>query len=1248
MAWSRSFAFLVALAVGFSLVLATHQRAARGDVLTRLPRLVQLRAEVASARGPRAYVVLRSIWTEWDRGDPGAVEELLHDVAVDTSEPPPLREYAGLLEAYARRRRGDIDGAKIRVARLGYVANWMILGPFDNDGKAGFTTAYDPETEQDRPLNLTRDYDGKDHRPVRWRRLPAVSPFGWVDFGALLRPAEKSCVYATTFARDVRLKGDSTKTVSIWAGATGALEISWNGARIFRDESYRDIDSDRFAVIATLREGWNRLTVKVCGDDRGPMLSLRVAGVDGAPNAHLEVDGDPQHATSAGGAVAARRMATIGVPANFAPAVVGNVEGPAQSFQRLAISGRADDLEAYARYLSTTGSDDPTEHRAREIARKAAEISPTVPRLLLAGGLAENRNQRALWIQRAEAIVAAGHATREQTVDVLLARAAYAREGMNWRDAVPFYEKVLVLDADNVTATLAKVELYEEAGLRETALTEVLMALARMPRSVALLRAAVAALRDQARDAEADELAERYSALRFDDPSFARARIDLAVARRDEASASRWIDRLVATNPDSVGALQFAARAWKRLGDRARAIAAYRAALDLAPEDTDVMRELATAYAIAGQRDEQLRLLKSVLSWMPQANDVREQLANIEPASPRPDEQYAHPASEFLGRRALPANGQARRDLVTLQVTTVFPNGLASRYHQVVYQPLTEAAAAESREYDFEYESDSQTVQVRSARVYRKDGSIDEAVESGAGAMANDPALATYTSARSYYVRFPRLEAGDVVELQFRVEDVAQHNEFADYFGEVVYVQGTERVDRSEYVLITPKSRKFYFNDERPQGLAMGVEERGEQRIYHFAARDVPPVQGEPRQPPWSEVLGHVHVSTYQSWEEMGRWYWGLVRDQFVPDDEVRQRAEALTKGLRDDGAKVRAIYDYVVQKTRYVALEFGIHGYKPYRCAQIFARGFGDCKDKATLIVTMLNALGIKATPVIVRTANKGNFEKSPASLAAFDHMIAYVPSLDVYLDGTAEYTGSLELPAMDRGAMALQVNEGKATIVQLPDPPPESSVTAHRVDVALGTDGTAEIDWHAQVSGVDAPEWRVRFHAAATRKQRVQQWIGGVLPGSEVMSVDAGDIEDVEQNVAVRVRAKVAQFARAEGDAFTLPLGRQEHMVRDYAPLAARKLDVRLYARSTEEDEWTVHLPPSAVVRNLPSSAKGAGPFGSYEVSVVSNGSVVHARTTVTLAKTRISPDEYSAFRAWCETVDRALGQQATVVLR
>jgi transglutaminase-like putative cysteine protease len=686
-----------------------------------------------------------------------------------------------------------------------------------------------------------------------------------------------------------------------------------------------------------------------------------------------------------------------------------------------------------------------------------------------------------------------------------------------------------------------------------------------------------------------------------------------------------------------------------RLDDQARAFAAYRSALELAPEDTEVMRELAAVYSLAGERDEELHLLKRVLELMPQAKDVRDQIAHIEPAKPRPEEQYARAPSEFLGLRDAPAAGQARRTLVDLHVTTVFQNGLASRFRQLVYQPLSDATAASAREYDFDFESDSEAVQVRAARVYRKDGRVDEAVESGAGAMADDPSLAMYTSARVYYVHFPRIEPGDVIELQYRVEDVAQRNTFADYFGEVVYLQSPEPTARAEYVLITPRSRTFYFNEPRLPGLSRTTEDRGEQRIYRFRASNVPAVAHEFLQPPWSETLSYVHVSTYKSWEEMGRWYWGLIRDQLVPDDEVRRRAQALTRNLRDDSAKVRAIYDFVVQNTRYVALEFGIHGFKPYRCAQIFARGFGDCKDKASLIITMLGALGIKATPVVVRTSNKGDVETNPASLAPFDHMIAYVPSLNLFLDGTAEYTGSLELPAMDRGAFALVINEGNAKLARLPDPPAGDSLSVNRLDATLAGDGGARIDWRTEVKGVDAAEWRVRFHADATRKQRVQQLFASLLPGSAVATVDAGNLEDVEQTVTMRVHGSVPQFARAAPDeGLVVPVGRREHMVRDYAPLAARQLDVRLPAQWTEEDDWTIRLPPGARLRSAPSPGQASGPFGSYSVQVESGAGSLRVRTIVALSRTRIPAGDYPNFRAWCEEVDRALGLRATVSLR
>ena len=1212
------------------------EREARADVSDSSRIVTELTHEAETVGAPRSYVPLRRLWQRWDDIDPARIEAALVSIAEGMRADPPTRAYAGLLSAYARRRRGDLDGAQLKVRELGYVGSWLNAGPFDNEGKTGLTRPFGPEEDIADPLNLGRTYDGKE-RATRWRLAPSAAPYGWVDAGAWVRPAEKVCAYASTFVHDASNSpaAKDARPISIWIGAAGAFKIFWNGAEVLRDEKYRDLDADRFATAVTLRPGWNRLMVKVCGDEAAPMFSLRLAARDGSPDPKIVAEASVEHAQEA---AAQRFKKPDGMAQKQAPS---EAFGPIPELERRSKSGDPAALEAYARYLVLTQSDDAAEHIARDIARKAAEKAPTIRRLLLAGDLAEDKNQRAAWIEKAEALV-----TPQSPVDdrilVLLARAGHLRESVNFRDSIPYYDRVLGLDQDNVPATLARFELYTTAGLHETALGLLDIALERRPKSVALLRALAAELRDQNRTAEAARVEARYSALRFDDGSLLRDQIDLAIDRRDHDAAARWIDRYVAANPDSSQTLAAAARFFISLGDRPRAIALFKRALELAPEDAESMSALANVYALAGQTDEQLRLLRKVLELRPQSKDVREYLAHAEPQKPRADEAYARPATEFLKKRDAKPEGFARRTLENLQVTTVFANGLASRFHQMVFQPLTDAECASAREYAFGYQADSEAVQVRGARVYRKNGQIEEAAETGEG-PADDPTIATYTSQRVYYVHFPRLYPGDVVELQYRVEDVASRNEFADYFGEVRYMQDDEPTFRADYVLITPKARTFYVNDGNVPGLTKDIKEQGDARIYRYTAENVPALESEAYAPPSTEALAHIHVSTFKGWDAMGEWYWGLVKDQFVADDEVRRRVADVTKGITDPRAKVAAIYDYVVQKTRYVALEFGIHGFKPYRCAQIFARGFGDCKDKATLIVTMLKEAGIPATIVIVRTDLRGDFETDIASLAPFDHAIAYVPSMDLYLDGTAEYSGSDEFPSMDRGALALVVNEGKAKIVHMPEPPASASIVTHTVDSSVQPDGAIALDYHVEAKGVSGSAFRQRYHSPDTLKQRAQEDLGGEFPQLEVSLAETNNLEDVEAAAKLHVKGKAPDFARKDGDTRSMAVGPREHFVRDYAALSQRKRDIRLEAKTTDVTEFIVRLPANAKVSHAPQNATVESPYGSVKVVVDKDtAGVYRVKTTTIIDRTKIPLAEYPKFRAYAEEADRALGQR------
>ncbi|HZO15106.1 MAG TPA: DUF3857 domain-containing protein, partial [Polyangiaceae bacterium] len=898
----------------FGCVFGWGSREARADVVGAIhPNITRTLARLG--KGADAYAHLRELWEAWEVADPAQVEEALRVAVEDDGLTPSARVYAGLLEAYARRRRGDLEGARRHIAELGFVSEWLIVGPFNNDNKSGMAERMPPEVELAEPVLFDRSYPGKE-RAVRWRRSPDVHRWGYLDLGAMIRPERDACGFASTYVRDGR-KGKGARKLSLWAGATGAFRLFVDGEMVLEDTAYRQLDADRHAVPVSLEPGFHRVTVKVCADETPASFTMRFAEPDGSVARDLEVS-----TSDAAINETAQRLR------NEKPRKLkaGDAFGPLDRFEQQLTRSPNDAalLESYARYLAVTGGDPEATHQARDLARRAADAAPTVTRLLLAAQLAEDRNGTRELVDRAEPLAK----SQEDRVAVLLARARLARTGPNWRDAFPLYDQLLRLDPAHVAGILGKVDLYVEAGLKRTALATLQRAASAQPSSVALLRALAGQLRALGRDAEATEVEARYAALRFDDGSYLSDQLGVAVARRDAAGVRRWAARLTESEPASSWAHDVVARALRAIGDIKGATLAYERALAIAPEDIAAMRALADLHGAAGRRGEQLAYLKRILRIVPQAKNVRAYLEHIEPTRRRPDEAYAWAPDRFLELRTAELGQKrkehARRVLRQLTVATVFDNGLSSHFHQVVFQPLTDESAARSRQYAFVYHADRQVVQLRAAKVYRKDGRIDEAIESGEAPL-NDPSINMYTLQRTFYVQFPRLEPGDVVELRYRIDDVAPRNEMSDYFGEVEYLQADEPIANSEYILLAPSQKRLHVSTGPGalRWLKKDVKKRGATTVYRFTGTNVPPLETEARMPRYGEVAAHVHVSTFASWKQVGAWYWSLARDMLEPDDDVRKLARKLTAGKTEVADKVAAIYHYAATETRYVALEF-------------------------------------------------------------------------------------------------------------------------------------------------------------------------------------------------------------------------------------------------------------------------------------------------------------------------------------
>lgn len=1146
---------------------------------------------------------------------------------------PEHQALARVFEARARRRLGQLREAEQTVRPLAFVTRWLVAGAIDNEGRGGFALETEPEAQRYRAIDMSASFPGKE-RPARWRAMPELSVLGLNPIGAAMRPEQNVCAIAHT---SVTVRAGAPLDAVLWFGAGGQSKVYVNGTAVLVDDVARERPfPDRHGARVRLRPGTNRVLVKVCVATEPLAFFARFATPAGAP-LELAVDADPSVAVAMDRPTAP--VATpppIGLLASWAPRTEGD-------------RASAEDLEDYARWLSATGAEPTSEDIASDLSRRAAERGPSVARWLLVAELARGRNNRLLAIQRAIDLDPSDPLP-------LLALAHERRVGVRAEDAMPILDRVLSANPNDATARIERALLLDATGLTLAARAELERAANTAPHAAALLElranfAERARLNDEAR-----ALRLALSEVRGDDPGLHRELANDARIRGDRAEVRREALSALAAVPYDTGLFGAAAELMEASGDADAALDLLHRALDIAPDAAELWRAQGEMQIRAGRRDDARTSMRRALALRPQDRALRAHIEALEPPVPRPDEALAEAPATFLRRRSAPSSRPAdyrMRSLHELTVRTVFPNGLSGTFRQMVFEVMTAEGAQQYRQIPVGFDQDTQRFELRAARVYHRDGSVDEStgleeytVSGGASRM--------YYDTREMVVSFPRLQIGDVVEVRWRVDDVAQRNAFADYFGDLEIFQSDTPRSSVRYVLRAPTGRTFYFRPPALRGLERSErDEPNNTHVFEFAARDIPPVAPEENAPGVTERAAYLHVSTYRTWEEVGRWYWGLIAEQLRADDRVREIVQRVTRGLTAPRDKVRAIYNWVIQNTRYVALEFGIHGFKPYRVADVCQRRFGDCKDKASTIVTMLREVGIDASIVLVRTRRNGEIDTSPASLAVFDHAIAYVPPMPgipdgIFLDGTAQNSAMDELPSMDQGAMALVVSQrGEGRLVHLPFVQSANNRVELRTEVDINASGGARLRASHELRGPDAGSLRAAMEAEATRTERIERWLAGAYPGSRVSNVRTGNLGDVDAPARLDYEAEIPSIGTTQGNVLRIAPTPNPELTSEYAERSSRTSDVMLPGPLSVHDRRTIRFPAGSTVSEVPAAASVRTAWVSLEYTVQHSGTTLNVERTLTYHVDRVPVGEYQAFRDACARIDEALARRVTVRL-
>ena len=235
-----------------------------------------------------------------------------------------------------------------------------------------------------------------------------------------------------------------------------------------------------------------------------------------------------------------------------------------------------------------------------------------------------------------------------------------------------------------------------------------------------------------------------------------------------------------------------------------------------------------------------------------------------------------------------------------------------------------------------------------------------------------------YVDARLMYFTLPEISDGCIIDYAYSTNNLG--HVMRGEFWRKVYFQGSQPVQYYRFTVHIPKKKQLYYQvsgapevstDSQSSASVLNIEpkitENNYIRTYTFEVQDIPPLKEEYLMPAPQDLAYSISISSIDSWDKLVTWYATLIREQDTITPEITKKTEQILSGAWSRKEKVKRLYEYVATNIQYLGYELGIWAIKPYPADFVLKVGKGDCKDKTTLLSTMLSSVGINSYPVLI-----------------------------------------------------------------------------------------------------------------------------------------------------------------------------------------------------------------------------------------------------------------------------------------
>lgn len=405
--------------------------------------------------------------------------------------------------------------------------------------------------------------------------------------------------------------------------------------------------------------------------------------------------------------------------------------------------------------------------------------------------------------------------------------------------------------------------------------------------------------------------------------------------------------------------------------------------------------------------------------------------------------------------------------------------------------------------------------------------------------------------------------------------------------------------------------------------------------------------------PPDVARYPEVRFSTGASWQELATEYARIV-DAHAQTATVQALVDRIVAGKVTRAEKIAALQSYVDEEVRYTGIEFGEAALVPHDPSETLTKKYGDCKDKATLLVTMLRAAGIDSYVALLSAGGRMDVPADLPGMGLFDHAIVYVaPSADsdaLWIDATDQYARLGQLPIADQGRLALVARASTTRLIQTMTSTSKDNQLIEFRDFELSANGPAKITERTQPMGVFESRYRGFYADKPDKDMRegLTNYVKNQYIAEKLGKLDRTDPGDLSKQFELTLVAEKAR--RGYTDLSGAQAAIRLDSIFQQLPEELRRKDETeeekkksgLEKRSPRTADWwldepfmtiwhyRVVPPPGFVAKDLPQNVRlEVGPALLSENFHVNDDGTVSADLVFDTVKRRYTVDEATALR-------------------